>query len=171
MSEFLTNPRELLAARLRQMLWLERQLAEEVLPELRAQADAHDLQWAFHRHCLETERHVAGLRTVLGELDVAAEPEESPAFKGLMAEHAQLLEQIPDDDSLLRDLAHAQAAAMTELLEVAAYKWLASLAEALGERTIAILLHEVMEQERLALELVEGATAKLLAEKVESTRL
>ena len=35
----------------------------------------------------------------------------------------------------------------------------------------AVRLREIMEQEELALELVERATAKLLAEKVESARL
>jgi ferritin-like metal-binding protein YciE len=60
---------------------------------------------------------------------------------------------------------------MTEHLEMAAYQSLASLAETLGEETVAIQLREVMEQEELALELVERATAKLLAEKVESERL
>jgi ferritin-like metal-binding protein YciE len=72
---------------------------------------------------------------------------------------------------LLNDLAHAQAAAATEHLELAAYESLASLAEALGEESVAIRLREVMEQEEFALEQVESATAKLLAEKVESERL
>jgi ferritin-like metal-binding protein YciE len=54
---------------------------------------------------------------------------------------------------------------------MAAYESLAALAEALGEEAIGIRLREVMEQEELALELVEKATAKLLAESVESERL
>jgi ferritin-like metal-binding protein YciE len=54
---------------------------------------------------------------------------------------------------------------------MAGYQSLASLAEALGEEAIAIRLREVMEQEELALEQVDRATAKLLAEKVESERL
>ena len=35
MAEQLTTPRELLGACLRQMLWIERQLADDVLPRLR----------------------------------------------------------------------------------------------------------------------------------------
>jgi ferritin-like metal-binding protein YciE len=170
-SELLTSPPELFAARLRQMLWVELQLSEEVLPELREQAHSIDLQRAFERHLLETERHVRCLRTILGECDVPAEPEESPAFKGLVAEHEQLVDQLPEDEPLLRDLAHAYAAAMTELLEIAAYQSLTSLAEMPGEPTIAILLREILEQEKLALEQFERATSKLLAEKVESARL
>lgn len=171
MAELLTNPRELLAARLRQMLWIELQLAEHVLPELREQAHAPDLQWAFERHLLETEGHVAAVREILHELQVPADPEESPAFEGLVDEHEQLVKQVAEDGHLLGDLAHAQAAAATEHLEMAAYQSCASLAEALGEEPVAIRLRELMEQEELALEQVERATAKLLAEKVESDRL
>lgn len=171
MAELLTNPRELLAARLRQMLWIELQLSEDVLPQLREQAHAPDLQWAFERHILETEGHVEAVREVLRDLEAPADPEESPAFEGLVAEHEQLVKQVFEDGHLLSDLAHAQAALATEHLEMAGYRSLASLAETLGEETIGIRLRELMEQEELALEQVERATAKLLAEKVESKRL
>ena len=171
MAELLTNPRELLAARLRQMLWIELQLSENVLPDLRGQAHAPDLQWAFERHILETEGHVEAVREVLHELEVPADPEESPAFEGLVAEHERLVKQVLEEDHLLNDLVHAQAAAATEHVETAAYQSLASLAETMGEETIAIRLRELMEQEQLALEQVERATAKLLAEKVESERI
>lgn len=171
MAELLTNPRELLAARLRQMLWIELQLSENVLPQLREQAHAPDLQWAFERHILETESHVEAVREILRDLEMPADPEESPAFEGLVAEHEQLVKQVFEDEHLLSDLVHAQAAAATEHLETATYQSLASLAETLGEETIGIRLRELMEQEELALEQVERATAKLLAEKVESERL
>jgi ferritin-like metal-binding protein YciE len=170
-AELLAYPRELLAARLRQMLWVELRLSQEVLPKLREQAHANDLKYGFERHLLETESHVETVREVLRELEVPAEPEESPSLKGLVEEHDQLVKQVLKDGPLLEDLVHGQAAAMTEHLEMAAYQSLASLAETLGEETVAIRLREVMEQEELALELVEKATAKLLAERVESERL
>jgi ferritin-like metal-binding protein YciE len=171
MAELLTNPRELLAARLRQMLWVELQLSGRVLPELLEQAHATDLRQGFERHLLETESHVATLREVLHELQVPADPEESPAFAGLVTEHEELVKQVSEGGPLVHDLVHAQAAAATEHLEIAAYDSLASLAEALGEESVAIRLREVMEQEELALELVDRGQAKLLAEKVESERL
>jgi ferritin-like metal-binding protein YciE len=170
-AELLTNPRELLASRLRQMLWIELQLSTHVLPQLREQAHATDLQWAFERHLLETEGHVGTVQDVLHELQVPADPEESPAFAGLVEEHERLVKQALEERGLLTDLAHAQAAAATEHLEMASYQSLASLAETLGEESVAIRLREVMEQEELALEQVERATAKLLAEQVESERL
>jgi ferritin-like metal-binding protein YciE len=171
MAELLISPRDLLAWRLRQMLWVELRLSEEVLPKLLEQAHAIDLKHGFERHLLETESHVTTLRSILDELEVPVEPEESRAFTGLMAEHEELVAQVAGGADLLEDLAHAQAAAATEHFELAAYDALASLAEALGEETIGVRLREVMEQEELALELVDRTQAKLLAEKVESERL
>jgi ferritin-like metal-binding protein YciE len=168
MAEQLTTPRELLAACLRQMLWIERELAEEVLPRLSEQAHAPDLRVGFDRHLLETEAHVETVRDVLDDLRVSAEPEESPSFRGLVAEHEQLVDRVAEDDHVLTDLAHAVAALATEHLELATYESLVSLAESLGEEEVGIRLREVMEQEEIALEQVERALAKLLAEKVES---
>jgi ferritin-like metal-binding protein YciE len=171
MAEPLTTPRELLAACLRQMLWIERQLASDVLPRLREQAHSPDLRAGFGRHLLETDAHASTVRDVLRDLDVPAEPEESPGLRGLMAEHEQLVGRVAEDDHLLSDLAHAVAALATEHLELASYESLVSFAESLGEEEIAIRLREVMEQEEFALEQVESAMAKLLAEQVESARL
>ena len=169
MADSPTSPRELLALRLRQMLWVELKLAEEVLPELLEQAHSTDLRYGFERHRRETELHARTLREILRELEVPPEPEESPALNGLVQEHEQLLARV--SGQVLEDLAHAQSAVATEHLELAAYESLCTLAEALGEEEIAIRLREVMEQEELALELVEHGQTKLLAEKVESERL
>lgn len=166
MSEQLTSPRELLAACLQQMLWIEGRLAEDVLPRLSEHAHALELRAGFDRHLLETEGHVATVRDVLDDLHVPAEPDESPSFCGLLAEHEQLVGRVAEGDHLLTDLAHAVAALATEHLELATYESLVGLAESLGEEEIGIRLREVMEQEEIALEQVERAMAKLLAEKV-----
>jgi ferritin-like metal-binding protein YciE len=170
-AELLTNPRELLAARLRQMLWVELQLAGHVLRDLVEHAHTVDLKHGLERHLLATDGHVRTLREVLRDLEVPAEPEESPALEGLVKEHAQLVERVAEEGHVLSDLLHAQAAAATEHLEMAAYESLASVAEALGEEAVGIRLRELLEQEEFALEQLERATAKLLAEKLESERL
>ena len=93
------------------------------------------------------------------------------ASAGLVTQHEQLVGRVAEDDHLLSDLAHGVAALATEHLELATYESLVSLAESLGEEEVAIRLREVLEQEEIALEQVERAMAKLLAEKVESARL
>jgi ferritin-like metal-binding protein YciE len=169
MPEPLTTPRELLAACLRQMLWIEQQLADEVLPELSERVNAIDLKRGFDRHRLETEGHVRAVRDVLDGLHLPTEPEESPAFRGLVAEHEQLAGRC--ESPVMCDLAHAVAALAAEHLEIATYEAVVSVAESAGEEAIGIRLREVLEQEEFALEQVEGAMAKLLAEKVESELL
>lgn len=169
MTEPLTTPRELLAACLRQMLWIEQELAGDVLPELSDRAHSPDLKRSFDRHRLETEGHVRTVRDVLADLDLPAEPEESPAFRGLVAEHEQLADRC--ESPVMCDLAHAVAALAAEHLELATYEALVSVAESAGEEEIGIRLREVLEQEEFALEQVEGAMAKLLAETVESELL
>lgn len=171
MAEPITGPGELFEARLRQMLFVELKLADDVLPQLLEEAAAADLRYAFERHLQETQEHAATLRDVLSELQAHAEPEESPALLGLVQEHEQLVKRIEASGHLVSDLAHAEAAAATEHLEISAYDMLANMADALGEEEIATRLREVMEQEELALEFVERAATKLLAEKVESERL
>src|SRR5690348_9638369 len=170
MGEPLTTPRELLAACLRQMLWIEQQLAEKVLPELSERARSPDLKRRFDRHQLEAEGHVRAVRGVLADLRLPAEPEESPAFRGLVAEHEELAGRC-GESAVMCDLAHAVAALAAEHLEIATYEALAGVAESAGEEEIGIRLREVLEQEEFALEQVESAMAKLLAEKVESERL
>jgi ferritin-like metal-binding protein YciE len=171
MAQELTTPRELLAGCLRQMLWIEQRLANDVLPELSEQARSTELRHGFERHLRETRDHVDTVRDVLDDLRAPAAPEESPGFRGILEEHDQLVGRVPEGDNLMHDLAHAVAALATEHLELAAYESLVTLAESLGEEEVGIRLREVMEQEELALEQVERALAKLLAEKVESPRL
>lgn len=167
-AEPVTNAQELFEVRLRQMLFVELKLADEVLPELLAEARSTDLLYAFERHLVETRQHVQTLREILSDLQVHAEPEKSPALLGLVDEHQQLVKRVESSKSFVGDLAHAEAAAATEHLEIAAYHALTSMAEALGEDEIGIRLREVMEQEELALEFVHRASTKLLAEKVAS---
>ncbi len=170
MAEPVTSAEDLFQARLRQMLFVELKLADEVLPLLLGEARSTDLRYAFERHLAETRGHVQTLRDILSGLEVHAEPETSPALLGVVDEHEQLVKRIASSGHLVSDLVHAEAAAATEHLEMSAYHMLSSMAEALGEEEIAIRLREVMEQEELALEFVDRAAAKLLAEKVESER-
>jgi ferritin-like metal-binding protein YciE len=170
MAQQVTTPRELLASCLRQMLWIEQKLANDVLPQLTERAHSTELRRGFERHLLETRDHVDTVRDVLEDLRVPAGAEESPGFRGLLEEHEQLVSRC-GDGALMCDLAHAVAALATEHLEMAAYESLLTLAESLGEEEVGIRLREVMEQEEFALEQVERALAKLLAENVESPRL
>lgn len=142
---------ELLVDRLRRMLWVEERLQDEVLPLALERARASDLRYGIERHILETKEHVLAVRTILnllGEKQVAV---DEPAL------HVELGGTDLELCALLARLEH---------LEIASYTFLRSLANALGEDDIGIRLTEILEQEQYALELVEKATVKILAETV-----
>jgi ferritin-like metal-binding protein YciE len=142
---------ELLVDGLRRMLWVEECLQDEVLPAALERAHATDLRNGIERHIGETKEHVLAVRTILmllGEKQVAV---EEPAL------HVELGDT---------DLELCAVLARTEHLEIASYTFLRSLANAHGDEDIGVRLTEILEQEQYALELVEKATAKILAETV-----
>jgi ferritin-like metal-binding protein YciE len=140
--------------RLHQLLWVEQTLADEILPLVSERAHALDLKDTVERHRHETKQHVMTVRICLNDLGERQDGIESPALLGLRRE-------LGEGDLELTDFL-----AKGEHLEIASYTWLRSVAYALGEDEIALRLTEVLEQEEYALELVEQATAKLLAERV-----
>jgi len=146
--------RGLFVDRLHRMLWVEETLARDLLPLVLARAHAIDLQYCVERHVLETQEHVLAVRTILRLLGERQEGVEDPVLVVLRRE-------LGETDFELADLL-----AKGEHLEIAAYTALRSLANALGEEDIGIRLTEILEQEQYALELVEKATAKILAEAV-----
>ena len=134
---------DLFSAELEALLALERRLADEVLPDLRERAHAVDLRETLDRHLLETETHVANLKSV------RALAVDGGALEG-------------EDFAILLDVLR------TEALEVAAYRFLVHAANALGLDDEAVrLLRLNMEQDAYALEQAEHALGKLLAEKVD----
>ena len=139
---------------LHQMLWVEQTLADEILPLVYERVHAVGLKYGVERHQRETKQHVMTVRTCLNLIGERQDGSESPALLGLREELGA------------GDLELADFLAKGEHLEIAAYTWLRSTAYALGEEDIAMHLTEVLEQEQYALELVEKATAKILAETV-----
>jgi ferritin-like metal-binding protein YciE len=135
-------------ARLQRMLWIEEWLAHELLPSVLEQVTENSLVYGVERHLLETKQHALTVRTILTLLGRPHDPQPSAAVPALAAELAEITD-------LLAQLEH---------LEIAAYTALRTTANALGHEDIGLRLTEILEQEQYALELVEKATAKILAE-------
>ena len=136
------------------MLWVEQTLADELLPLVYERVHAVGLKYGVERHQGETKQHIMTVRTCLNLIGERQDGIESPALLGLREELGET------------ELELADFLAKSEHLEIAAYTWLRSTANALGEEDIAMHLTEVLEQEQYALELVQKETAKLLAEHV-----
>ena len=142
---------ELLVDRLRRVLWVEERLHDEVLPAALERARATDLRDGIERHLVETRQHALTVRTILNLLGEQQRAVEEPAL------HAELGGT---------DLELCELLVRIEHLEIASYTFLRSLANALGEEDVGVRLTEILEQEEYALELVQKATAKILAETV-----
>ena len=167
----LRTPHELFRHRLRTMLFVEKRLADELLPAMVDHVHSIDLKYGIERHLIETQRHVRTLERSLHRLGGAGAPEERPALLGLEAEHDALMRAVDLERTDVVDLMHVDVLAAGEHLELAAYETLVASARALGEEEIALMLEEIREQEEHALEIVTRAGVKLLAERGESLRL
>jgi ferritin-like metal-binding protein YciE len=155
----ISQPMELFTYKLASMYYVERELAEKVLPELLEEIDNPQLRTGIQAHLTQTRAHVANLEQAFAILSVEPETEKSSAFDGLVKDHDQLVKKL--DAQSLEDLAHAGAAAKTEHFEIAAYEGMIDLARTLGETEIVPLLEDNLDQERDALEQVRQV-AKLL---------
>jgi ferritin-like metal-binding protein YciE len=155
----ITEPRELLEHKLASMLYVERELAEKVLPELLEEIGNTQVKQGITSHLAQTRGHVTNIEQAFAILGVEPDMEKSAAFDGLMKDHNQLVKKV--DVQPLEDIVHTGAAAKTEHFEIAAYEGMINLAESLGETEIIHLLEENLDQEREALEQVKLLSRQL----------
>jgi len=155
----ISQPMELFSYKLASMYYVERELAEKVLPELLEEIDNPQLKTGIQAHLNQTQAQIANLEQAFAILGVEPETVKSSAFDGLVKDHDQLVKKL--DAQPLEDIVHAGGAAKTEHFEIAAYEGMIDLARTIGEADIVQLLEENLDQEREALQQVRQV-AKLL---------
>jgi ferritin-like metal-binding protein YciE len=153
------NERQLLVEELGAMLYVEQELVEKVLPELIGEIRSEELKSGIRRHLEQTRTHVANLERAFELLGEEPDTEKSVAFEGLTKQHKLMARKV--EDHHLEDVVHAAAASKTEQMEIAGYRVLITLAEAVDEQEIVGLLEENLDQEKEALKEVEQASTKL----------
>jgi ferritin-like metal-binding protein YciE len=166
MSDKLAGPRDLFLQQLAQILWVERTLAFEVLPELHKQVQSETLAAAVEEHLEQTHEHVARVESAFRALDAEPASARSAAAAGLKQEHEELQSKL--SNPRLADLFHAGSAIATEHLELAAYELLLELARALDRDDVERTLAANRADESETLDRLEGI-AESLREGVEST--
>ncbi len=165
MSE-ITTPRELLIHELGDILYVERQLADETLPKLISEVKDEEFRSALEDHLEQTRGHVTNVEQVFSALGEDASAEKCLGFEGLKAEHDKMLEETSPD---LVDSVDLGAAARTENYEIAAYEGLRRMAKALGEDEAVELLDTNLKEEKEALRLVEKIATRVSNESVKAT--
>ena len=158
----IAKTRELFVTELQQLLYMEQELAEDVLPELRDEVTDPALRLGIERHLDETREHVQRLEQAFQTLGELPETERSRPLDALVKEHKKLASQIGPE--YLRDLFDAGAAARTEHLEIAGYRRLIALAPAVGADDIVEQLERNLHEEQQALAELDQVSDRLSRE-------
>jgi ferritin-like metal-binding protein YciE len=164
MSE-LTTPRDLFLHELGDILYVEEQLEQEVLPKLIQEVTDKEFKKGLEQHLEQTRSHVENVEEVFSKLGEDAKSEECVGFEGLKKEHEQLVEEASED---LIDLVDTGAAARTEHYEIAAYEGLITMARHLGEKDAIPLLEKNLKDEKETLKQVESITKRLAREEAKA---
>jgi ferritin-like metal-binding protein YciE len=159
----ISNPKQLFLHELGDILYVERKLAEEVLPKLIDEVTDEEFKSGLESHLDETRQHVANVEQVFEIFGEDPHAEECIGFEGLKKEHDELLEKSSSSLIYHVDLG---AAARTENYEIAAYESLRRMAKAFGEEKAVSLLDSNLKQEKEALREVEKIATRLSNESV-----
>lgn len=165
MSEIAT-PRDLFLHELGDILYVERALVDEALPQLIDEVQDEELRGALESHLEETRTHVSNVEKVFEVFGEAPTAEPCIGFEGLQKEHAKLVSESSRD---LIDMVDLGAAARTENYEIAAYEGLRRMAKALGEDEAVELLDANLAQEKEALRLVEKISTRVSNDSAKQT--
>ena len=166
MSE-LTTPRDLFLHELGDILYVEKQLVNEVLPKLIGEVQDTKFRKGLEKHREETRAHITNVEQVFDDLGESPKTEECIGFEGLKKEQQKLADEASED---LMDLVNTGAAARTEHYEIAAYTGLIEMARALGEQNAVSLLDENLKSEKETLRQVESIEKTLRDELKAATR-
>jgi ferritin-like metal-binding protein YciE len=150
------NARDLTIKLLGELLYVERRLADDVLPTLIEAVDDDELEASLARHLEETRTHVERIETAFRRLSAAPTSNRRAAFESAVAQHDSAAPSI--GDARLEDVFHAQTALHTELAEIASYRTLLHL---LPEETAEVLRPSLADEERTA-KVLEQTIARLV---------
>jgi ferritin-like metal-binding protein YciE len=145
------------------LLWVERTLSFEALPELLGAVRSEGLAAAVAGHLAETKEHGPRLEQVFRA--VGAEPSSNldPPVEKLIQHHDELAGSFANDR--LADVFHGAAAATTEHHELAAYDTLLTLAQAVElPKEARGLLEQNRDEEADALGRLESELERLSGE-------
>jgi ferritin-like metal-binding protein YciE len=131
------------------------------LPKMAKAASSADLQAAFEEHLEVTTSQVERLEQVFKLLGVPAKGKPCAGMKGLIEEGEEVMKE--DASEALMDAALIGAAQRVEHYELAAYGTARTFAERLGQKAVAKLLQETLDEEKEADEKLTTISEQILA--------
>ena len=118
----------------------------DMLGALEKETQNTDVKDAITHHQKETEQHITNLEKAFKILGEKPEKTTCHAAEGLRKEHDALKKENPPE--LVLELGNLAGAAKTEHYEMASYTMLMQMAKDLGEKEVADLLKENLDQEK-----------------------
>ncbi len=143
MSE-LNSLKELLIDELHDLYSAETQLVK-ALPKMAKAASNEQLKSGFTAHLEQTKGHVERLERALKLLDESTGHKTCEAMKGLVKEGSEAIDT--DGPEPIRDANLIGAAQRVEHYEMAAYGTARAFAQALGQKEVAQLLQQTLDEE------------------------
>jgi ferritin-like metal-binding protein YciE len=138
---------ELFLDELKDLYSAEKQITK-ALPKLAKAASSPDLRNAFESHLEETKGHVERLEKAFEILGKPSRGKMCHGMEGVLEEGSEVLEDTEKGD--VRDAALISAAQRVEHYEIAAYGCVHEYATLLGQKEIAKLLEETLNEEKAA---------------------
>jgi ferritin-like metal-binding protein YciE len=137
---------------LEDLLWAERKLVK-TLPKMQEAATSAQLKDAFGNHLTETQNHVSRLEQVFGIIGEDVDTTKCPAMAGIVDEGEDIIDDT-EEGTAQRDVGLIFAGQKAEHYEIATYGGMVTLAKTLGYADAAELLHQTLEEEKKADELL-----------------
>ena len=131
----------------------------KAMPRMLKKAKNQQLKAAFETHMKETEGQVERLEQVFEALGEKAKGKKCHAMEGLLEEAKEMMGEDMEDDVM--DAALIAAAQKVEHYEIASYGTVRTWAQLLGNKDVARLLQQTLDE--------EGKTDKLLSNLAESS--
>ena len=158
---------ELLLDELKDLYSAEKQITK-ALPKMAKAAISPDLKKAFETHLEETQGHVERLDQIFEILGKSPRGKVCHGMEGLLEEGSEVMEEA--EKGGVRDAAMISAAQRVEHYEMAGYGSVREYANLLGQKEIASLLDETLEEEKAADEKLTGIAKKINPQALKSNK-
>ena len=144
--------REFFIDQLEDIYWAEKKLVK-TLPKLEEAATTEQLKNAFRNHLEQTKEHVRRVESVFSMIGEEADTTKCQAMAGIVDEGSDIIDET-EENTAQRDVGLIFAGQKAEHYEIATYGGLITLAKVLGYNDVASTLHQTLEEEKEADELL-----------------
>lgn len=159
------KPQELFLHELSDMYDAEQRIAK-ILPEMAKESNNAQVRQALEQHEQETQQQIRNLEQCFQILSSKPEKATCAAVAGMKQEHDSFLKEQPSDEILV--MFNLGGAAKTEYYEMASYKGLIEKATLMGEKQVAQLLQQNLQQEEAMAKKVEQTSRQLGQQMIKS---